>query len=139
MIVYAAMINDTFSVHRHSLKKIKTIISDYLRLDDEYFGDDAVDPSLEIYQEGIRKLKEEVLAENPKANSDPQLMRDKIAEKAGKLINLITEDMEDLDFEERMNPQKILGFKINWNVLKSISFGVVSVAIALVQRNLLES
>jgi len=124
MLLQGAYINSQYMIHKNLLKKNKTIISDFSRLSYLYVGKDAIEPDNYIYKEGLKLLRCELGEEN---------FEEKLIARSEKLVSMIDEIIEDLDFEERNEPFTVLGIPITYSLLKAIGVAVVSVLFAVSQ------
>lgn len=124
IMVGAAFINAQFGCDKNLLKKNKMIVSDFYRLSKVYVGKNAIEPENYVYKEGLKILKKELGATN---------FEEKLVDRAEKLTAIIDDIIEELEFEEQNEPYTVLGIPVNYGLLKTAVFGLVSVLFALGQ------
>lgn len=137
VLILAAQINDTFQLHMNVLKKIKLVSGDLLYLDYAYFNKDVGEAENYIYKAGVRMLKKELGGEG--LENDPEKAKEffeRLERRLSKLISLIDEEIEDLEFEFTNNPYKIVGFRVDWQLLTTAAVAGLSAVIGIIQRQL---
>ena len=124
IMVGGAFINNQFGADKNLLKKNKMIVSDFYRLSNVYVGKDAIVPENYVYKEGLRIMKKELGTNN---------FEEKLIDRSEKLVSIIDDIIEELDFEENNEPYTVLGIPVNYGMLKTAAAGLVSVGFALGQ------
>jgi len=124
IMIGAAFINNQFGCDKNLLKKNKMIVSDFHRLSSVYVGKGAIEPENYVYKEGLKVLKKELGANN---------FEEKLVDRAEKLTAIIDDIIEELDFEEANEPYTVMGIPVNYGLLKTAVFGLISVLFALIQ------
>jgi len=124
IMIGAAFVNNQFGCDKNLLKKNKMIVSDFYRLSKLYVGNNAIEPENYVYKEGLKILKKELGSVN---------FEEKLVDRAEKLVAIIDDIIEELDFEEQNEPYTVLGIPVNYGLLKTAVFGLVSVFFALAQ------
>jgi len=124
IMIGGAFINNQFGADKNLLKKNKMIVSDFYRLSNVYVGKDAVVPENYVYKEGLRIMKKELGTGN---------FEEKLVDRSEKLVSIIDDIIEELDFEENNEPYTVMGIPVNYGMLKTASAGLVSVGFALGQ------
>jgi len=125
IIIGASFINSQCGFHMNLMKKNKTVISNFQRLSYLYVGKNAIQPDNCLYKEGLRRMREELGSEN---------FEEKLVARAEKLTAIMDDIIEDLEFEERHEPATVMGFPVDYGVLKTIGVFIVTVLFAIGQK-----
>jgi hypothetical protein len=80
-----------------------------------------------LYQQALIKLKEELGEED---------FERKMKSRCEILIAIVSDTIEELEFEEQTNSYKVLGISVNYGILKSVLVALGSVAFAVIQSKL---
>jgi len=107
------------------MKKNKTVISNFQRLSYLYVGKNAIQPDNCLYKEGLRRMREELGSDH---------FEEKLIARAEKLTAIMDDIMEDLEFEERHEPATVMGFPVDYGVLKTIGVFIVTVLFSIGQK-----
>lgn len=119
-----AFINSQFGCDKNLLKKNKMIASDFYRLSSVYVGKDAIQPENYVYREGLKVMKKELGSDN---------FEEKLIDQSEKLVAIIDDIIEELNFEEENEPYTVLGIPVSYGMLQTAGAGLVSVAFAFGQ------
>ncbi|EAS04223.2 transmembrane protein, putative (macronuclear) [Tetrahymena thermophila SB210] len=118
---YCCKVNQSFLVHENILKGNKSIISDIYRNRHKYFSDSLKSQNF-IYNVGIQKIKQETIYFY---QQDPSLY-------TLELLRDYDDQIEDLQYDFQNNPIKILGIKITFGLIQSVTITLFSILVTFV-------
>ena len=146
VIFYKALvINDHYHIHMFLIKKNKNILSDLLNLYAVYFEKEDYVPDNEIYKEGVFRIKSNVTSlinyENMVKSRKNTVFKQKKIEKEEiikksiiNLINICENIIEELQFYKKYMPFKVLGICVDKQFIESLTAGLFSIFIVIVQK-----
>lgn len=146
VIFYKALvINDHYHIHMFLIKKNKNILSDLLNLYAVYFEKEDYVPDNEIYKEGVFRIKSNVTSlinyENMVKSRKNTVFKQKKIEKEEiikksiiNLINISENIIEELQFYKKYMPFKVLGICVDKQFIESLTAGLFSIFIVIVQK-----
>ena len=147
MIIFykALVINDHYHIHMFLIKKNKNILSDLLNLYAVYFEKEDYVPDNEIYKEGVFRIKSNVSAlinyETKVKGRKNTIIKKNLIEKEEiikksiiNLINICENIIEELQFYKKYMPFKVLGICVNKQFIESLTAGLFSIFIVILQK-----
>ena len=119
----SAALNGYFSKHRTLLRANKEVVTTIFRLYPSLVGENPMLPSTYIHNEAFKRLYREF------GNDYSQ---EEMNARFNMLMATFDSMIEELDYEEKYNPFKLLGFAVTPNVVKGQITALVSLGIAFV-------